>query len=58
MKNETRFICPKCNGDYSNGNIQEEAAENNKHYVVWECPHCKATIEEEFVLNKISIKES
>ena len=53
-----RFICPKCNGDYSNGNIQEEAAENNKHYVVWECPYCKATIEEEFVLNKIGIKES
>lgn len=56
MKNETRYVCPKCKGDYSDGYFYEDI-DGNKIYVGWECPHCKAIIEEEYVLDKISIKE-
>ena len=56
MKNETRYVCPKCNGDYSDGFSYEDYGES-KIYVGWQCPHCEAVIEEVFVLAEINIKE-
>lgn len=56
MKNEMRFECPKCKGDYSDGFLYEET-KREKIYVGWQCPHCGANIEEVFVLAEINIKE-